>query len=860
METATVNIEELRAKFGDLADKEIELENESVAIARDKFNKELNNDPSAVGAGKRLLKAAIVPLSEAIDSFLSEANSGKSGRKHSAACLMGRVSPDTLAYITLKTILQGVIKENFFLSGIALNIAAEVEDELRFGRLLNEDTKEAKQIKASLSRRVGESYKKSFLRSVERKKGEEGTLEPWEKWDKTHKLLVGIKLIELAALSTGIVSISLTKKMGGKPEYQVSIDNQLLDNFKKDNEFLASICFITRPMVIPPKEWTNPFDGGYYSRSLSFVRLPSKKKVNQIYGEVDMPKVYRAVNKIQATPWRINRKVLDVVNQLSKMPHIPESLDFPSEVPAEKPVRPIEADTNPEVHQAWKAETVRYYQEDNLRKAHRLRINSLLSLAELYKDYDAIYFPHNVDFRGRVYAVTTLNPQGDDFCKGLLTFAKGKPIGDTGSKWLAFHGANCWGLDKKPIEERLSWVYENQELIHKIATAPLDNLQWTEADSPWQFLAWCFEWEEYTKHGEAFESTLPIAFDGSCSGIQHYSAMLRDPVGGEAVNLIPGDYVRDIYKIVADKVMEQVKKDASEGTGDAVVVGEDGEYVKKGTKSLAQEWLNHGITRSVTKRCVMTLPYGAARFGFKEQILEDTVYPALHKNPIAFQRPNQAATYMAGLIWDAVHGVVVKAMEAMAWLQDTSYLLSKQKGIDGKSIPTFWVTPAGFPVYQGYEKTKTKQIRTCLDKGITIRDPLGLRQDTESKMFKPSFKEYQEGVLDTRKQRQGIAPNFIHSMDASHLMLTVNACADKGVDCFAMIHDSYGTCAGDADIMYKTVREVFVKTYTENDVINDFYEHVKLLLTPKALEELTPPPEKGTLDLECVNSSLYAFS
>lgn len=616
-------------------------------------------------------------------------------------------------------------------------------------------------------------------------------------------------------------------------------------------------------MVIPPKPWTSPFSGGYYSelkRPLSFVRLPSNKKVKQIYGEVDMPNVYKAVNAIQATPWRINRKILDVVNQLSKMQHIPESLDFPSEVPAEKPLRPVEADFNQEVHQAWKAEVVRYYQDDNLRKAHRLRVNSLLSLAELYKDFDAIYFPHNVDFRGRVYAVTTLNPQGDDFCKGLLTFAKGKPIGDTGARWLAFHGANCWGLDKKPLVERLEWVYSNGEMIHNIATNPLDNLQWTEADSPWQFLAWCFEWEEYTKQGETFESTLPIAFDGSCSGIQHYSAMLRDPVGGEAVNLVPADYVKDIYKIVADKVLEVVKKDAAEGTGDAVVVGEEGEYVKKGTKSLAQEWLKYGITRSVTKRCVMTLPYGAARFGFKEQILEDTVYPALHKNPIAFQRPNQAANYMAGLIWDAVHGVVVKAMEAMAWLQDTSYLLSKQKGIDGKSIPTFWVTPAGFPVYQAYEKTKTKQIRTCLDKGITIKDPLGLRQDSSSKMFKPSFKEYMEGVLDTRKQRQGIAPNFIHSMDASHLMLTVNACCDKGVDCFAMIHDSYGTCAGDADIMYKTVREVFVNTYNNNDVINDFYEHVKLLLTPKALEELTEPPKKGTLDLECVNSSLYAFS
>lgn len=213
-------IEQLYDLYGkELVDKELELENESLAIAKEKFLKDVNQDITSRGAGKNLLKTAVTPLAEAIDNFLQEANSGKSGRKHSASCLMGRVAPDTLAYITLKVILQSVIKETFFLSGIALSIASEVEDELRFSRLLADN----KQVQVSLSKRVGESYKKAYLRSVERAGVEEGTIEPWEKWDKTHKLLVGIKLVELAALSTGIVSITLTKRMGGKPEYQVTM-------------------------------------------------------------------------------------------------------------------------------------------------------------------------------------------------------------------------------------------------------------------------------------------------------------------------------------------------------------------------------------------------------------------------------------------------------------------------------------------------------------------------------------------------------------------------------------------------------------------------------------------------------------
>uniref|UniRef100_UPI002FBEC18E DNA-directed RNA polymerase n=1 Tax=Escherichia coli TaxID=562 RepID=UPI002FBEC18E len=57
-------------------------------------------------------------------------------------------------------------------------------------------------------------------------------------------------------------------------------------------------------------------------------------------------------------------------------------------------------------------------------------------------------------------------------------------------------------------------------------------------------------------HGLSYNCSLPLAFDGSCSGIQHFSAMLRDEVGGLAVNLLPSETVQDIYGIVAKKVNE----------------------------------------------------------------------------------------------------------------------------------------------------------------------------------------------------------------------------------------------------------------------------------------------------------------
>ena len=258
----------------------------------------------------------------------------------------------------------------------------------------------------------------------------------------------------------------------------------------------------------------------------------------------------------------------------------------------------------------------------------------------------------------------------------------------------------------------------------------------------------------------------------------------------------------------------------------------------------------------------MTLPYGAKKFGFKDQILEDTIYPAIQKNVLAFSRPNQSAMYMAGLIWDAVHKVVVKAMEAMAWLQDASALLAKDRDINGNPVPTYWVTPAGFPVWQKYPKTTVTRVSTFLSGELKIYSTY---EESDTKLEKSSrltvsLAKPSEG-LDVRRQRQGIAPNFVHSMDASHLMLTIIKCHDEyEINSFAVIHDSYATHACDAGKLFRAVRDVFVDTYKNNDVLQNLHDQIKNMLSSKLVDELPDIPSKGSLDLDQVRQSLYAFA
>ena len=185
-------------------------------------------------------------------------------------------------------------------------------------------------------------------------------------------------------------------------------------------------------------------------------------------------------------------------------------------------------------------------------------------------------------------------------------------------------------------------------------TSPLTYTWWDEVagdESPMCFLSFCFEFErlrvyqaEHDGSAVGFKSGVPISFDGTCSGLQHFSMLLADEVGGYSVNLVPNEEVQDIYQVVADKVNIILHRDVIEGTADDYKKDKKGQYVldKKGekcivygTKELATEWLSYGqakfgtdgIKRKVCKRSVMTLAYGSRKYGFSENLKEDIIKP-----------------------------------------------------------------------------------------------------------------------------------------------------------------------------------------------------------------------------------------
>ena len=879
VELAAIPFNTLADHYGEhLAREQLALEHESYELGEKRFLKmferQVQNGEVADNAAAKPLVATMMPrMMNRIHQWLFESEyrvsdtgevSKKQGKRAVAYPILNNVKHEVAALITIKTVLGCLTsKDGALVQAVGSAVGRAVEEEMRFGRIRELEQKHFKKnVEEQLNKRNGHVYKKAFLQVVEKdmlKKGMMGGVE-WESWDADTAVKVGIKLIELLIESTGLVEV--VRESHGvvtADNEQVRLADSYADIISTRAGALAGISPMFQPCVVPPKPWVETLGGGYWAngrKPLALVRTHSKKALRR-YEDVYMPEVYKAVNIAQNTPWKVNKKVLAVANLITKWKNCPVE-DVPSLEREELPMKPEDMDTNPESLKAWKKAASAIYRKDKARVSRRLSLEFMMAQANKFANHKAIWFPYNMDWRGRVYAVSMFNPQGNDMTKGLLTLAKGKPIGQEGFYWLKIHGSNCAGVDKVPFPERIKFIEDNHENIMAAASNPLENTWWAEQDSPFCFLAFCFEYEGVQKHGLSYVSSLPLAFDGSCSGIQHFSAMLRDEVGGKAVNLLPSDQVQDIYRIVAEKVTEQLLKDSIGGTVDEVeqvvdkTTGEITEKLKLGSAKMAQQWLAFGVTRSVTKRSVMTLAYGSKEFGFRQQVLEDTIQPAIDNGKGAmFTQPNQAAGYMAKLIWGAVSVTVVAAVEAMKWLQSAAKLLAAEvKDDDGvvlrERCAVHWVTPDGFPVWQEY--------RTPVQTRLNLMFMGQFR-------LQPTINTYKTSGIDARKQESGIAPNFVHSQDGNHLRTTVVHAHEKyGIESFALIHDSFGTIPADAANLFKAVRETLVDTYETNDVIMDFYEQFADQLHESQLEKMPEVPSKGSLVLSQVLESDFAFA
>nr|CCW03244.1 DNA-dependent RNA polymerase [Physcomitrium patens] len=573
------------------------------------------------------------------------------------------------------------------------------------------------------------------------------------------------------------------------------------------------------PMVSKPKHWKGFHDGGYLFLKSSIMRTHGSKEQYDIFKNTpreNMKKIFQALNVLGETGWRVNKPVLAVLEQIWK-----EGGRLANLVDAEDVLVPAKPETNNlDELKSWRREVGIVKRTNYERYSLRCDVELKLAVARKLVNEDAFYLPHNLDFRGRAYPMhPNLNHLGSDMCRGVLEFAKGRPLGETGLRWLKIHLANLYGgsISKLSFDARVAHVDTHMDDVFDSAENPMNgNRWWLKAEDPFQFLAACIDIRNAVKSGnpKTYNSFLPVHQDGSCNGLQHYAALGRDRIGAGTVNLLAGDVPADVYSAIADRVHRTIEKAALKNP-------EASKHAAIARVLLGQ------IDRKLVKQTIMTSVYGVTFVGARIQILNRLKERGIIQDGGELFK---ASVYAAKVTLDALGEGFREARCIMNWLSECAQIIAHS----GNSVK--WTTPLGLEVVQPYRNPSRHLVKTALQ-DLHIRSV-----DVDSP------------VLKTR-QRSAFAPNFIHSLDSTHMMLTALASNQAGIS-FAGVHDSFWTHAGDVDVLNKLTREKFVELYSYPILEN------LLLGFQRRYADLTfpPVPERGVLDIREVLKAPYFFN
>lgn len=773
-------------------------------------------DRGALGetaAGIAAMKGVIEPLITAIaEKLLANSFARKKTELYQFCADM---DPAVLAFLTLRQCFDRAGPGGATLTSTARSVGAAVEVEGIVRSFKAADPMAVKVVGEVLKKRgSGAARRAKVLRENALRRGHD--LDPWTSRD---LIIVGLSLIDLMMGSCRLFEVYQTRQ-GRKTTDMIRLTAEAAKWLEDRTDKQGFLMPAYLPMIETPTPWTSLRGGGYRGALEGKIPLTKRTFPGQLDAlkTSDLSTVYASVNAIQETAWQVNGDVLDVMKQVwdsgRPFPGITNREDLPM------PPKAWAGDPSEDELRSWKYQAKMTYEANAKAQSARFTMSRLLSVSEEMRDAEGLFFPHQLDFRGRVYGLPVgLSPQGPDESRSLLRFAPtnaevGASSPTVGAHWLSIHGANCYGVDKVSFADREQWTNAHSARILATASNPLNDLWWTDADKPWSFLAFTFEYHRLLRQDAG--PRVPIAMDGSCNGLQHYAALLRDRVAGEATNLTPSKTPQDIYGRVATRTTALLRGRA-----------EQGDWVARG-------WLDFGITRKITKRPVMVLPYGGTRMSCiqytREAVLE--AIAAGTENPFGDDVGRYSAQ-LAMVIWEAIGDVVVSARAAMEWLQGLARVHTSA------GLPLMWQTPSGFHGWQAYAQTKMERIDT-------IFGTLGRVQGAYYGDLP---------LLDGGRQSLAFPPNFVHSLDASALALTIAESRRQGITQFACIHDSFGTTAANADKLAKIIRGQFVGMYENHDPLHDLWTNAKRMGL-----DVPPPPAKGALDLQEVHKSLYFFA
>ena len=765
--------------------RELDARSEAIKRLRERTrNAEERCYASSTVYGSAFINKGLELITNEISSKLHRVSQGWVQEKAQAVLPLKGCDPAVLALITAKGVLDilGVRRlEHLTYQAATTHIGTLVYHQVMLDQFCGKHPELFNKARLHIHDHKGYSYKVQRYRAVMRR----NDVEPL-RWPTSVRHLVGAWLLNRLAKATGWVTTrTVFKGPSDSPTFLV-----YQPEFLRAKEALLAqaeaFAGCMWPMLCEPNDWTEEFKGGYLTNDLRKLTRLIRTRIPRRWLLLQDSKALVMLNLLQKVPYRINDRVLEIANFC--MEHRITVGKFRAEEPTPPPPKPEPWETASEEDKISYRRMRTEIEDQNSALAQKnYRTTEALYVANKYKG-DTFWIPWSFDFRGRVYPIpTSLSPQGTDFDKSLIYFQEEGPVNKW---WLAFQVATTYGLDKAPMDERIDWVVKNHDFLSYIANDPEGTIpEWSSVEEPWCFIAAVLEYDQCVIKGTKKTSGFPVSVDATCSGLQHLSALALDRTAAEMVNVVPTDKPSDGYKIVAEKAKEILPKH-----------------------------LHDHITRKVTKRTVMTTPYGVTENSARDYIRQELKGIELEKGEL---QKIVKAIYRYG-----VRKVFDGPCRSMEFIQKVA-----GERIKSGATTLEWVTPSGFTVIQEYRRNEAERVRTKL-----------LGEQISAHLLK----DWEERQIDLQKAKTAASPNLIHSLDAALLHLVF---AEWDAP-FTVIHDCVLGRSCDMDDMGSAIRDKFVEIYSQ-PILKDWSTQLGVDFDESVM--------LNTLDINDVQQSAYFF-
>ena len=757
--------------------RQIELEQEALNCGKQKLHASLQrlhekSYASASVYGTASISAALPDVIKDIKDNLSKMKKGRAGAYYKPISEhIDDLEPLAIATIALKITFDMVFsmgRDRDLLTNVVVAIGSALEAECKFRWYKTNHPGLMKYIEDKYYHESCGTEQKQSIASVIFGRQDIH----WPVWHIKNKTAIGSWSLERVCSTTGWFTKE-PEQRGRKtvlrlvptPEF-MEVRDQLINTA----EMFSGIPW---PMLVEPNDWTNEQMGGYLTNELMRgYELTRRGNPTLVHGETPL----KFLNKLQKVRYRVNTHVLEVACHFRD-----KGIKVGKFIPlceAFKPPKPPDIAENADARQAWKREMAEAYNADRYNFKRSVRTRTQLEAAEKFKD-EEYYLCWSFDYRGRTYPIPAyLTPQDTDFGKSLIRFADESFVNEEAEEWLAFQVATTFGLDKAPMDERIQWVRDNHDLITKVAVDPIGNLpEWEKVEEPWQFMAACHEYYHCCIVCDRQFTSLMVAVDATCSGLQILAGLAKDQSTASLVNVCPGDRPSDAYKAVAEEA-------------------------KKYLPVEMHPWM----TRKTTKRTVMTIPYNATRsssWGYiKEALIEQ-----------GFEPEKEQISQVVEAVYLSMDAIVPGPMRVMRWIKTHvgQYIRSGADHVE-------WTTPSGFVVNQKRNVKETERMELQLLGATKVTVTVG------------------EGSPCPTRHKSSTAPNLIHSLDASILHETFQRFNGP----FTVIHDSVLCRATDMGTLNALVRETYTDIFTRDCWLSEFGKTINATEEPPIVGTLDP--------------------